>query len=430
MLGVEVYDTAEAAAVDRLCNRITQAFYPEMFATLGYPTRVKNAGQLWRFIDVMHETRTRFNVEHLLYGLTAEEFDLFKRVTRIVDEHAQRQFNRRAHASAALLRALHVLRLIKIVTGDERPTVLEVGPGCGYLGMLLLMEGYPYVATDVVQALYLYQSHMLSYVATKLHELAEEDGDILTIEQPSPGTAIHVPWWKWATLTPEKVKLSAGVMTSNHVLCEMHPNSMAYLAVVARRILSNDPKGGTFVFENWGYNLLHSEFSVLDKFMINGFRLCHNERLMSAMALADRIGGWETYDPHAAPAKEPTAGPAENVTGANILLRKVLNRVPALGGRLTTILDDLERSKQRSTAARADIAGPCSATSAPTERSRVPEFKPGNPLSLRLTDGLTAIIRQANVTEADIQGFLSVHFGSDVPRHADEDFFGLIGLEQ
>src|SRR5262249_18400070 len=152
MLNLETYDAAESAAAERFSNRILQAFYPEMFATLGYPARVRHEDQLRRYIDVMHETRTQFNMEHLLHGLTEDEFELFKQITRLVDKHATKQFGIRAHPTAALLRAIHALRIIKIVTGPERPVVLEVGPGCGYLAMLLLMEGYPYVGTDVVQA--------------------------------------------------------------------------------------------------------------------------------------------------------------------------------------------------------------------------------------------------------------------------------------
>src|SRR5271169_5543119 len=202
LLDVGTYDAAEAAAVGRFSNRVIQAFYPELFTSVGYPMRVDHVDQLWRYIDVMHETRTHHNIEVLLQGMTTDEFDLYKRVTRIVDQHSTKNFNMRAHPTAALLRAIHVLRLIKIVTGSARPTVLEVGPGCGYLAMLLVMEGYPYIGTEVVQAFYLYQNHMLSHVTSNLRELAAETEDILTIEQPKSGTAIHIPWWKWITLMP------------------------------------------------------------------------------------------------------------------------------------------------------------------------------------------------------------------------------------
>jgi hypothetical protein len=414
VLDVETYDAGEIAAADRHGNRIVQAFYPEMFVALGYPVRVKRTDQLWRYIDLMHETRTRFNIAHLLKGLTTEEFDLFKRVTRVVDEHATRQFGMRAHATAALLRALYVLRLIKIVTGDSRPTVLEVGPGSGYLAMLLVIEGYPYIGTDVVQAFYLYQSHMLSQVAKNLRELAAEDGDVLTVEQPAPGTAIHIPWWKWVTLTPEKIKLSAGIMTSNHVLCEMHPSSMAYLSVVGPRILSNHAGGGKFIFEGWGYDLLHSRELVARKFVEHGMRLCHDEYAMSAMVLTDQVERWLGKP---MPEKKIMDALPPNVqpSGWPLLRRRVgavLNNVPRVKWLAQRTYDALTRSPPLQ---------PLGVVTGP----RGP-----HPLSVQLTEGMAAVIARAKVHEPELQAYLTSYFSGSVPRSEDEVFFELIGTRQ
>jgi hypothetical protein len=412
VLDVEAYDAAERAAAKKYSNRILQAFYPEMFATLGYPTRVEQVDQLWRYIDVMQETRTHYNVEVLLQGLTTEEFELFKRVTRVVEGHAGKRFGMRAHATAALTRAIHVLRLIKIATGSKRPTVLEVGPGCGYLAMLLVMEGYPYIGTDVVQAFYLYQSHMLSCVTKNLRELAAEDGDILTVEQPEPGTAIHIPWWKWITLTPEKVKLSAGIMTSNHVLCEMHPSSSAYMAVLGHRILSNHPGGGEFVFENWGYDLLHSRIAVARKFEEHGWRVCHDEDSMSAMVLADDVARWLGKPlPSVAPMVKSNAPIGwwpyvQRRVGAALGLIPPLKRVAI---RAFVLVNKL------------------------FEPRRVPVVKgPGgsHPLSKRLTAGRTAVLARTTIRESEIDAFLMSHFGGAAPRPEDEMFFDLIGTRQ
>jgi hypothetical protein len=414
VLDVETYDAAETAAADRYGNRIVQAFYPEIFVTLGYPVRVKRIDQLWRYIDLMHETRTSFNIVHLLKGLTTEEFELFKRVTQIVDEHATRQFGMRAHATAALLRALHVLRLIKIVTGDSRPTVLEVGPGSGYLAMLLVMEGYPYIGTDVVQAFYLYQNRMLSKVAKTLRELAAEDGDVLSVEQPAPGTAIHIPWWKWVTLTPEKVKLSAGIMTSNHVLCEMHPSSMAYLSVVGPRILSNHAGGGKFIFEGWGYDLLHSRESVARKFAEHGMRLCHDEYAMSAMLLTGEVERWQGKP---MPEKMIMDAPPPNVrlSGWPLVRRRVgavLNYVPPVKRLALRTYNTFTRSP-------------------PLQPLGVVTGPHGpHPLSVQLTKGMAAVIARAKVHEPELQAYLSSYFSGSVPRSEDEVFFELIGTRQ
>ena len=416
MLDVATYDNAETAAADRYSNRIVQAFYPEMFQTLGYPMRVKRADQLWRYIDVMHETRTHHNIEFLLHGMTPEEFELYKRVVKIVDEHAKENFGVRAHPTAALLRALHVLRLIKIVTGESRPTVVEVGPGCGYLAMLLVMEGYPYIGTEVTQAFYLYQSHMLSHVAAELRDLVVEDRDILTIDQPKPGTAIHIPWWKWITLTPEKINLSAGIMTSNHVMCEMHPSSMAYMAVVGRQVLSRHPGGGKFIFENWGYDLLHSPKTVADKFAEHGLIVCHDEYAMSAMVLREEIDRWLGRLPAAShPDGYSASKLAAEANGWRVARQRIssaLDKLPPL--KRIAVVGYRQLLKLRMQGPASVIKGPHGA----------------HPLSRQLAEGRAAVIARSAIHEKNIQDFLFSYFEGSVPCLPDEAFFELIGTRQ
>jgi hypothetical protein len=421
VLDVETYDAAERAAAEKYPNRILQAFYPEMFAAVGYPARVERVDQLWRYIDVMHETRTQFNVERVLHGLTVEEFELFKRVTQIVDAYATRQFAIRAHPTAALLRALHVLRLIKIVTGDSRPTVLEIGPGCGYLAMLLVMEGYPYVGTDVVQAFYLYQNHMLAQVAKNLRELVVEDGDILSIEQPRPGTAIHIPWWRWVTLTPGEIRLSAGVMTSNHVLCEMHPHSMGYLAVVGQKILSNHPGGGCFVFDNWGFDLLRGHATVAQKFAEYGLHVCHDEETISAMVLTENAGRWLGKVGPLAPRPAPAA-PTQIPQGAQVhpLQHRVgvaLRRFPPLY-RAAVSARSLFRLLRRPQLPA--IASPPAAPSGGNPRDL-------HPLARQLVSGQSEVIARAKIFLPELQAFLNAHFGGTAPRLLDDIFLDLMG---
>jgi hypothetical protein len=426
VLDVETYDAAESAAADRFPMRINQAFLPEMFAAVGYLARVRRADQLWRFIDAMHETRTRSNMEYVLRGLTTREFELFQDVTSMVDRHASQAYGRRAHATSALLRAIHVLRLIKLVTGDERPAVLEVGPGCGYLAMLLVMEGYPYIGTDVAQAFYLYQNRMLSQVAKDVKELVEDDADIMSLETPKPGTAVHIPWWKWVTLAPDKVKLSAGIMTSNHCLCEMHPNSMAYLAMISRRILSNHPGGGQFVFDGWGYDLLHSQHAVLAKFAQHGFRLCHNEDTVSAMALADHVKGWRVYGsrPILSMMHVPIIAIEENK------VIDALSRRPQLRASLSAAISRFPRLKQLLLRQISPALAPAEVAAARgTANARVADFRSSNPLSQRLSKGRRAIMAQANLQLPEVEGFLRSYFGGAVPQQPDEVFFGLIGTK-
>jgi hypothetical protein len=185
---------------------------------------------------------------------------------------------------------------------------------------------------------------------------------------------------------------------------------MAYLAVIGRRILSNYSNGGKFIFDGWGYNLLHSEGTVLSKFMEHGFRLCHNEAAVSAMMLADDVKGWNVYGANAA-LSAPTQG--KRMVAA-------VNRSPWLKRRLIAVLDRLPWLKQRVVRTLA----------LPTAQSaHIGDFKWKNPLSQELLRGLAAVMAQAINRETELSAFLNTHFSGSPPQPLDEAFFDLIGTK-
>ena len=71
-----------------------------------------------------------------------------------------------------------MFRLVKAMSnfaGEDLP-VYEIGPGSGYLGALLVRSGHRYVATDIAEGFYLWQSRMLEAMA---------DGDFCELAAPS-----------------------------------------------------------------------------------------------------------------------------------------------------------------------------------------------------------------------------------------------------
>jgi hypothetical protein len=192
----------------------------------------------------MQEGRREYNWGLLGGGLTLDEFRKFQVITADVDRLAQARFSRRMQVTTTLLRALYQARL---VSHFDASTVLEVGPGSGYLGLLLMMSGCQYVAVDSCQAFYLWQN------------LLWEAMD----EKPQA----HLTWWEWADYEIKDVDL----ITANHVLCEMHPNAVAFLGYRAQRVPN-------LVFDGWGWNVANPELGVAGKLSEFGFTLLVNER--------------------------------------------------------------------------------------------------------------------------------------------------------
>ncbi len=57
MLTVEKYEARERDALTTLPNRVVEMVNPVVFAAEGYPTRLRSDSELWKYLDVMHETR-------------------------------------------------------------------------------------------------------------------------------------------------------------------------------------------------------------------------------------------------------------------------------------------------------------------------------------------------------------------------------------
>ncbi len=221
------YDHAEREALKRVPNRIIEASGTAHFSAVGYPTRVSDVAELWRYAEGMHDMGLR-QAYDMLGGLTEREFKLVEKVTDTVVALTAHQTDGK-HAvipGPSLLRAVLVYREIsqQIQNGG---VVFEIGPGSGYVGALLALDDRPYRYswTDPCQAFFLWQSALMKALNYDVGAC---------------------PWWHW--MTGEQIP-SFNIFTCNHALCEMHPNGFSYTVEAIKKMLV---PGGQFLVEEWG----------------------------------------------------------------------------------------------------------------------------------------------------------------------------------
>ena len=238
--------------------------------------RVRHEKVLWRYVDVMHETRFAMDFAGLHgNGLTTPEFTWLKNVATLTCDHAKAAFGRSLTVRGSLLRAIHVYRSINDITGSRPLRVFEAGPGSGPLGCLFIQNGWGYAATDITQAFYLYQSSLWdSACGGQLVELADPavtwDGRI------EPGQPVHIPWWEFFRMLDRPIP-QVDMVNSNHTLAEMHPNSLAFTLRLARDMLRGGDGPKLFIFEGWGWEKLQTRDKVLEAFIKSGFHLVHTD---------------------------------------------------------------------------------------------------------------------------------------------------------
>lgn len=158
------YDSAELHGIARLPNRAIEAFQAAHFSSVGYPFRVKHASELWRYIDVMHEGRFEANLR-LLKRITPKELDLAQLLARKTLAYSQLHFGRNLTGRHSITRALLQLRSLSIAgynCGEAR-NILELGPGSGFLSLLMALTGHAVSTVDVAQAFALHQAALFRH---------------------------------------------------------------------------------------------------------------------------------------------------------------------------------------------------------------------------------------------------------------------------
>ncbi|MEG3592528.1 MAG: hypothetical protein VX354_04455 [Pseudomonadota bacterium] len=272
-LKLNEYDAAESSALESIPNRIIECTRAVSFSDAGYPTRVRSSSALVRYVDVMHEGRASSTFHELLRGITNDEFNLLKTVTRAIKDNSEKQYKKKMVATGSLLRALLIVRTLKALYPEKKRLVFEIGHGSGYVGALLLADGYAYASTDIVQAFYVYQNNLLEELIPGQVTDLVNGGELTSINSIKPGHAVHVPWWKFYSVTPN-INMSVDAVTCNHALAEMHPNSLHYILHLAKMMLQK--KDGSFVFEGWGDVTNAPIWSVAKKFSDLGYVIAHN----------------------------------------------------------------------------------------------------------------------------------------------------------
>jgi len=216
---VDEYNRAERQGCATVSNRAIEAFSLELWNTLGYPYRVDDESQLWRYHDVMHEGRFEENLK-LLSGCSDHEYKLITNAARQILSFSERNFPIRNTGKHALTRALYQYRLIMQHRPQGGPLrILEIGPGCGYLGVLLANDGHEYFAMEAAQAFYLYQKTLWSDLfGSQYVDLSSTHDEIKS------ATVTHIPWWRFANLSIPIPDID--IVTINHALLEMHENAV------------------------------------------------------------------------------------------------------------------------------------------------------------------------------------------------------------
>ena len=260
---VEKYNQAERAGRATVSNRAIESFSLEVFNAVGYPCRIEDESELWRYHDVMQEGRFKDNLR-LIGNYSEHEFELVTKTAKQILSFSERHLPIRNSGKHALTRSLHQYQLLMKNRPQDGPLrVLEIGSGSGYLGLLLANDGHQYFAMDAAQAFYLYQKKLWSDTyGPDYFDYSE------STSRPDTAKVTHIPWWQFANLSLPIPDVD--VVTINHALCEMHPSAVR--TIFARLYAAwGDTDKKLVLAESWGYDYFKRKETMLAEIRSESF---------------------------------------------------------------------------------------------------------------------------------------------------------------
>jgi hypothetical protein len=284
-LTIEQYDELEREQTRFLSFTEIMAFSTATFDQAGFPARISDERELLRYVDWNFDLGNQdyfrpgifMRAVSLQTVFTSDEAVL---LNRLCDHVAQLTGKIAGRSVRPLCNPLAQMGLFRIICalhemyGSPELSVFEVGPGSGYLGALLAMNGYRYGSVDNAQALYLWQNRLLASL------VGQEFSEWASPTNKSATPVMHLPWWEYVRMY-DHMPMSADVVVSNANLGEMSGRALLYTIAFAQKLLA-DSRIGLFIYASEGDMRQNSAGTIEAALKAGGF-----ERVFQRM-----FNGW------------------------------------------------------------------------------------------------------------------------------------------
>ncbi|NBW19320.1 MAG: hypothetical protein EBR82_66225 [Caulobacteraceae bacterium] len=207
------YAEAERLAVENIGKDKAERLGLYWWDSAGLDYSASNKNDLIRFHDQMQDGRFTVNIS-LMGELSNKELWMLETAGRIVFEFGK-TIGKPTAARDAVTRAMYQWKIVASHF-DLRNSILEIGPGSGYLGLMAMLAGHDYKAIERASGFYHYQRELWNFAARHIIK----------------GKATHIPWWR---LADEQAFEPVGVATINHAICEIHPDGLHTMFSFLRR---------------------------------------------------------------------------------------------------------------------------------------------------------------------------------------------------
>lgn len=287
MLDPQMYKTNEKLAKTLIPSwRVSQAHNLDHFEKAGFPVRISSFSELCQILDTMQEKRFDKYIQEL-GGLSIDEFDeIIKACMRFVKFQQIYFPYLKPILPISTLLSVYVLKKKIFCANKETKSILEIGPGCGYISFFLdrIPSLLDYSQIEACESFYILQNLVnIHCFGSQFNELAMQKRNLMLVDffmneradsEFSPKLhlgeinykANHYPWWWIGELLSNSKRYE--LVTSNANLLEFNANALDdYLSLIHEVM---EPEG-IFLVQCTGYPANGSVETLMGRLYNKGF---------------------------------------------------------------------------------------------------------------------------------------------------------------
>jgi hypothetical protein len=290
MLEPEIYRRSERLAKAQLPTwRVAQTHNVDHFERSGFPVRIASLGEVGQLLDTMQENRFAKYMREF-GGLTESEYALLIDVCRdaVLFQSTYLPYREPVLPISTLLSSFALYKKFLGVDANFR-SVLEIGPGCGYLSFFLRRHGslQNYSQIEACESFYILQNMVnVHCFGPRFEERAfvPKEAPVLDYFSPpetrpgytemSPTVRLgpkrplcsHYPWWRIGELVTRDVRFQ--IVTSNANLLEFNAPALDDYLTLLHHVMEPD---GAFVVQCTGLAASGTLETLIDKLWEKGF---------------------------------------------------------------------------------------------------------------------------------------------------------------
>lgn len=290
MLEPDTYRSSERLAKAQIASwRLAQTHNVDHFERSGFPVRISGIGEVGQLLDTMQENRFSAYMREF-GGLTQSEYGLLLKVCRdaVAFQLTYLPYREPILPISTLLAAFALYKKFLGVDANFR-SVLEIGPGCGYLSFFLrhhrALQNYSQI--EACESFYILQNlvnvHCFGprfeeraflprevqvhdcYSPVEVRPAYTEISPTVRLGPTKPQCS-HYPWWRIGELATHDVKFQ--IVTSNANLLEFNASALEDYLTLIHRVLE---PAGVFIVQCTGLAASGTLEFLIEKLWDKGF---------------------------------------------------------------------------------------------------------------------------------------------------------------